>query len=465
MTTSHLVSVPGKGLPLTGVVGGLGGCEAPQEPSAGLLPVSYLSAGVEEKTASKGWTPAFPAADLVDAAASLFERSAPVILDTAERGRSIKRQPYVLEISPGVLGLTCSYHGGDRSDRRVNDVDWSEWLGPALDGSPAGFASAFSAVSKELSSRSRSGRSITSWSDRSRARLRRRLAELDYTPFIAAAAVAPPVMLTLTYPGDWLAVAPDGPTVKRHFSAFWKRWARRYGSRPPLLWKLEFQRRGAPHFHCLVPVPDRRRHYKSGPCDCFRCWVSGTWADVVACPDVSERQRHLSAGTGIDRDYRNRGEAMTDPRRLATYFLKHGSGDAKEYQHCVPDAWLLPGRGPGRFWGYHGLSRAVRTVPLSRADYHFVRRVLRRYMAAKSRVAIYPGGPTVPATMRRKRRRLRIDTATGEVIGERFRYSRERFTSPYSLTSSSESGGWIVLPDVPSLLSSLAPLMPSLEGR
>ena len=26
-------------------------------------------------------------------------------------------------------------------------------------------------------------------------------------------------MLTLSYPGDWLAVAPDGETVKRHFWA------------------------------------------------------------------------------------------------------------------------------------------------------------------------------------------------------------------------------------------------------
>jgi hypothetical protein len=60
-------------------------------------------------------------------------------------------------------------------------------------------------------------------------------------------------MLTLTYPGDWLIVAPNAEVVKRHFQALCKRYGRAWGE--PLIgpWKLEFQRRGAPHFHISTP--------------------------------------------------------------------------------------------------------------------------------------------------------------------------------------------------------------------
>jgi hypothetical protein len=36
-------------------------------------------------------------------------------------------------------------------------------------------------------------------------------------------------MLTLAYPGDWLTVAPDAETVKRHFWALCKRYQRAWG--------------------------------------------------------------------------------------------------------------------------------------------------------------------------------------------------------------------------------------------
>lgn len=359
----------------------------------GLLSVPYLSGGVslpEAPAPSSGWDPSFPPADLVSAALSLLDRPAPVSYGTAPGDRPIQRQPYVLELAPGVLSLFHSKKGGDI------DEDFPQFPSRA---------------------------DISGWSLRSRTRFRRRLAELDYSPLVAACAGLPPVMLTLTYPGDWLTVAPSGKVVKRHFAALVKRWARRYGVTPPLLWKLEFQRRGAPHFHILVPVPDRRSHFKGeGPCDCFRCWVSGTWADIVAAPDIAERIRHIAAGTGIDRDRRNSGSRMLDPRRLATYFLKHGSGSAKEYQHCVPEEWREPGKGPGRFWGYRGLDRVSMTMPLTREDYHYLRRVLRRYRRANSR----------------------------------------HRTS--NLSSRNEAGGWIAFSDAPSLLSRLVPHLPSYGG-
>jgi hypothetical protein len=41
--------------------------------------------------------------------------------------------------------------------------------------------------------------------------------------------------------------------------------------------------------------------------------------------------------TGVD--YAE-GIKLTDPRRMAVYFAKYGTGGAKEYQHRVPSEWL-----------------------------------------------------------------------------------------------------------------------------
>jgi hypothetical protein len=62
-------------------------------------------------------------------------------------------------------------------------------------------------------------------------------------------------MLTRTYPGDWLTVAPDGETVKRHFTALAKRYERTWGEPLVCICKLEFQDRGAPHFHISTTPP------------------------------------------------------------------------------------------------------------------------------------------------------------------------------------------------------------------
>ena len=93
------------------------------------------------------------------------------------------------------------------------------------------------------------------------------------------------------------------------------------------------------------------------------------------------------------------GIKLIDTRRMAVYFAKYGTGGRKDYQHRVPPEWLSmalvcddcgaeydaeydtdlnecpdcgcldaelveTGTGPGRFWGYRGLTPvlAVREV-------------------------------------------------------------------------------------------------------
>ena len=107
---------------------------------------------------------------------------------------------------------------------------------------------------------------IRGWSRKSRARMISSLSELDLAPLYMSADF--PAMVTLTYPGDWKTVAPDGAVVKGHLQAFFKRYRRSWGEDLKCIWKLEFQRRGAPHFHLLLVPPvgrageDRRRDFE-----------------------------------------------------------------------------------------------------------------------------------------------------------------------------------------------------------
>ena len=200
----------------------------------------------------------------------------------------------------------------------------------------------------------------------------RTFAELDYSPLVDSGRV--PAMVTLTYPGDWEVVAPEGTSVKRHMVLWRKRFQREYGEPARYIWKLEFQRRGAPHIHLWMAPPMSLGRSGRG----FAQWLSETWAEVVDHPDAEQKARHLLAGTAID--VRN-GLKACDPKRLAIYFTKHSSpnldGD-KEYQHIVPELWRQPGRGPGRFWGVYGLRKAIAVVEVAQDAYLTARRIMRR---------------------------------------------------------------------------------------
>jgi hypothetical protein len=317
-------------------------------------------------------------------------------------------------VSPGVFRVrTRDYARAERTHERAverhrKDVDVAaSWEGEMPDALPT-------------------RGTITAWTPRSRARLVAALADLDYTKLYGRFHVCMscreeydegltlcpkcrsqsrtiedrtkrlPAMLTLTYPGDWLTVAPTAEIAMGHFQALCKRYSRTWGEPLRGPWKKEFQRRGAVHFHIsttpppgTAPVTDpetgERRWVD------FRRWLSITWAEIVAHPDSEERRKHLLAGTGVDYA---QGIKLTDPRRMAMYFAKYGAGGGKEYQHRVPSEWLTivlvctsctaeydqdrdecPDCGcpdadvveqgsVGRFWGYRGLHRvlAVRQV-------------------------------------------------------------------------------------------------------
>lgn len=272
---------------------------------------------------------------------------------------------------------------------------------------------------------------ITEWSSKSRANMVRTLRTLDYSDTLPRAcdvegckhkgheipedggepkghyvgggwptSQGSLAMVTLTLPGKWEILTPDGATFKTMIEKFRRRWSRAVGPWT-CLWKLEFQRRGAPHWHGLLRVPalvtwnggyNSKLGYEMT--STFEEWLAWTWADVVGAseepdgeydgrPD-SERARHYRAHYGHAIDFS--GKDFSDPRRIAMYFLGHSAKtqDDKEYQHIVPKLWRRPGKGPGRFWGFCGLNKAEIELDLTQRDYDRLRRELRKMARARS---------------------------------------------------------------------------------
>jgi hypothetical protein len=242
---------------------------------------------------------------------------------------------------------------------------------------------------------------VTTWSAKSRNKMVYKIACLDFTPMFQEV-LNPPGMLTLTYSRDWEIVVPSKAHLKRHLDALQKSIERTWGVVFYAIWKLEFQRRGAPHVHLFAVPPTGTR--KGLP---FRKWLSQEWARIVAHPDPEERRRHVVAGTAIDY---GKGLHASDPKRLAVYFLKHSVVHDKEYQHVVPDLWMANG-GPGRFWGVWRLEELTVTVPLDpQTEWIQSARTLR----GVARAARYnPRRENTPFV--RKRRVPRVDTKTGVV--------------------------------------------------
>lgn len=200
--------------------------------------------------------------------------------------------------------------------------------------------------------------SITSFTRQARARMVRTLCTLDYTPLFEHG--ERPAMVTLTLPGEWERIAPDAREFKKLVKRFQDRYSHSFGRPLVGVWKLEFQRRGAPHLHILMSPPS---HRSQGEGLDFRTWLSRNWAGACGTAKIlgpEEAQKHVNAGTGID--YDTNGQ-WADAKRIAIYYAKHGLFGAKEYQNEAPQLWLDAGS-VGRFWGYWGLKKGGATVEL-----------------------------------------------------------------------------------------------------
>lgn len=155
--------------------------------------------------------------------------------------------------------------------------------------------------------------------------------------------------LTLTYPADF---PTDGRAVKRHLNAFCS-YLRR--NKVAYIWVLEFQKRGAPHFHFLLRgfLPKKQ--------------VATHWADIVGSWD---RERHIRVGTRI--------EGVKNPDQVGAYMSAYMN---KLDQKIVPRRYAAV----GRFWGSSRLltSTLYRLDGLRREASRAIR-TARKWYAAKN---------------------------------------------------------------------------------
>lgn len=135
-------------------------------------------------------------------------------------------------------------------------------------------------------------------------------------------------MVTLTYPGFFES---NGANVKEHLRRFLQECKRKIERENPLdviyysaFWFLEFQERGAPHFHIFTT------HYFN------KDWVSSTWYRIVN----SEDPRHLAAGTRCEKLHAGRSGTISYASKYAI----------KQCQKEVPENYT----NVGRFWGVSG---------------------------------------------------------------------------------------------------------------
>ena len=132
-------------------------------------------------------------------------------------------------------------------------------------------------------------------------------------------------MITLTYPASY---PTDGKETKKHLNTFLT-WLKRDTGGTSYLWFLEFQRRGAPHFHILISAAMPRTAANK---TAFRFRVSSTWYRAVNSGDA----RHLAAGCRTER-IRNEDGARN-------YTVKYAF---KMKQKAIPPEF----RNVGRLWG------------------------------------------------------------------------------------------------------------------
>jgi hypothetical protein len=190
---------------------------------------------------------------------------------------------------------------------------------------------------------------VKTFSRQSRNKLLKTLLSIDYD------AMGSPVFFTLTYPGKF---SEDPLQWKKDFHA----WVTRIKYNHPglcLVWRLEPQKRGAPHYSGFLWGWDTLGT------DEGRQELSRTWYEVVGSRD----EKHLRAGT----------QAILldgpDRRQKIYYLAKYQSKKTKGAKNEFFDYPV------GRYWGVCGRSNLAiskETVDLPRREWMLVRRVLRK---------------------------------------------------------------------------------------
>ena len=186
---------------------------------------------------------------------------------------------------------------------------------------------------------------ITKWSRKSQMRLKLALAQLKQDELKDA------LEITLTYPKEF-PPADDHRTYKRHLTHM-NIFLARLGFKGA--WKLEFQSRGAPHYHLLV-MPDEKLEGLTE----FRARIAKQWFRIVKSGDP----KHYVAGTEVS--------PIKSPEGIIGYMASYM---AKKDQ-------TLPNNFTGRYWGFIQKKKLPlvnpKEIPLGRDNALTIRRIFRK---------------------------------------------------------------------------------------
>lgn len=153
---------------------------------------------------------------------------------------------------------------------------------------------------------------ISVFSQESRYRLFRMLHCLEFKTVTFA---------TLTYPSEF---PTQKEVYKAHLKEYRRRFERRYGA-VKAVWRLEFQQRGAPHYHIM---------YLDAPFIPVQEWC-GLWSDVIGTSDENHRK------IGVDVKLITES---SEGRLIASYLAKYvGKVDQSKVG--------AKNEKPGRWWG------------------------------------------------------------------------------------------------------------------
>lgn len=205
----------------------------------------------------------------------------------------------------------------------------------------------FSAL-RQISGRSHRGL-VREFSRKSRTRLQQTLCAMPVAHVSRGV-----LFITLTYPADYPG---DWKRWKAQLNAWTDRLRRRL-PRAAGVWKLEPQKRGAPHFHLLVVgVPFIAKQ-----------WISTSWYEVVGSHDP----KHLTAGTQVQLARSHKG--------VVAYASKYTAKPER-----LPASWQ---HGVGRWWGAFNraaLGIAWEEMPITPWQFRQLARVFRRLVRSRSR--------------------------------------------------------------------------------
>ncbi len=211
----------------------------------------------------------------------------------------------------------------------------------------------FGNTSTNISKRGR----IKEFSRKSRQRILRLLSTIDMSKIIGR-----PIFLTLTYPATY---SNDYKDWKRDINVFFKRLYR-FNPYLSAIWKLEFQKRGAPHYHIMIFNTDPFRRYINHKA--LSTLIALYWYEIVGSND----EKHLKAGINY--------QPVSTYKAVRGYISKYVAKEATEEEAEIMHKFV------GRYYGTHNKEALPITeiiVELTPKEFFYLRRIARNYLENK----------------------------------------------------------------------------------